>query len=1024
MAADPSVSGSLTNCSASDITPELIPLDVETYHLIFEHMLNGVAYCEMLFEGNVPTDFVYLYTNPAFGTQTGLPAVVGKRATEVFPGIQKSDPELFEIYGRVALTGQPERFETYLNALGHWFSVSAYSPKKDHFVAIFDVVSERKHSELGLARLNRALRTISRCNEVLVRAKDEGQLLEEMCRTIVETGGYRLAWVGYAEEDECKSVRPAAHYGENGNLLAEAGITWADEPRGQGPTGTAIRTGKVQVNMDFATDPRLAIWRDDALKQGLAGSIALPLADKGKTFGSLTIYAREAHAFDAKEVALLSELASDLAYGIVALRTEGERDKAWRDLQLAAKVFEASKEAILITDVERRILAVNKSFTEMTGYTEQESIGQQPSILGSSRHDSAFFANVWATLEQTDQWVGEIWDRRKDGEIFPTLQSISAVRDAQGALTHYVGILTDISDRKQSEEHIRYLTQHDALTGLANRTLATDRLEQALVYANRAQRLVVVALLNVDRFKLVVDTFGPLAGDAVLKLLAQRLSVHVRPGDTVARLAGDEFMVAMTDVASEGDATTLARAIHAIVAEPIMVDEQEVVLTASLGVAIYPKDGDSPDALLKNAGTAMHRTKELGRNSVQFYAPRMNDRMLERLELESGLHRAIERQEFLLHYQPRVDLRHGRITGVEALIRWNRSAGPLVPPADFIPLAEETGLIVPIGEWVLEYACRQLKQWQNAGLADFTLSINLSARQIHSENLVETVQRALETNDLQARNLELEITESAVMQDPMLTIDVLRRLKQLGVRISLDDFGTGYSSLAYLKRFPIDILKIDQSFVRDITTDPDDAAIACAVISLAHNLNHLVIAEGVETEAQLAFLRRNRCDEMQGYLFSPPIAADEFAQLVSSGRGLPIAADEESGPYRSLLLVDDEEGILAALRRVLRLDGYRILTATSTDEAFRLLALHEVQVILSDQRMPDMNGAEFLGRVKEMYPDTVRLVLSGYTELQTITDAINRGAIYKFVTKPWDDDLLRGHITDAFTFYEAKRSLV
>lgn len=417
----------------------------------------------------------------------------------------------------------------------------------------------------------------------------------------------------------------------------------------------------------------------------------------------------------------------------------------------------------------------------------------------------------------------------------------------------------------------------------------------------------------------------------------------------------------------------------------------------------------------------MHRAKELGRNNVQFYASTMNARMLERFELESSLRRAIERQAFFLVYQPKADLARGHIVGVEALIRWQHPVRGMVLPADFVPLAEETGLIIPMGEWVIETACKQIKTWQDAGFSDLCLSINLSARQFQQENLVELIAQALRSNDVPAQSLELEITESAVMQDPERTIALLQRLKAIGVSISLDDFGTGYSSLNYLKRFPIDVLKIDQSFIRDVTSDPQGAAIACAVISLAHILKLEVIAEGVETEAQLSFLQRHRCDQMQGYLFSGPLPAEDFLQFLRDGKTLNLGRGREESTGRTLLILDDEESILASLKRLLRREGYRILTTSSAAQAFELLALNEVQVIIADQRMPEMSGTAFLSRVKDMYPDTMRLVLSGYTELQSIADAINHGAIYKFLTKPWDDQVLREQIRETFLFQELKR---
>jgi len=493
--------------------------------------------------------------------------------------------------------------------------------------------------------------TTSRCNEVLAHASEEIELLQDMCRIIVEIGGYRLAWVGYAEHDAEKSVRPVAHYGFNAGYLENAAITWADTERGQGPTGTAIRTGVAQVNQNFASNPSMEPWRDAALKQGYASSVALPLKDQGAVFGAITIYATEPDAFNSQEIELLTGLADNLSYGIATLRTRAEYELAIKELQLAAKVFEESTEGILIADAENRIMAVNRRFIEITGYREEEVVGRNPNILRSDRQDAGFFDSMWAAINETGHWMGEIWNRRKNGEVFPALQSISTIRDQHGVLTNYLGIFADITHHKESEERILHLTNFDALTGLANRSLLIDRMEQAIIHARRAQRLVAVIFLDLDRFKLINEGLGHAAGDVLLKQVAERLSGFVRPGDTVARLGGDEFVAVLSDMASEDDAASVARKLLQTLAVPMQIAGQKIVVTASLGAALYPKDGELAEALLKNADVAMYRAKELGRNSVQFYAPEMNARMLERLELEAGLRRALEQNEFLLYYQ-------------------------------------------------------------------------------------------------------------------------------------------------------------------------------------------------------------------------------------------------------------------------------------------------------------------------------------------------------------------------------------
>lgn len=457
---------------------------------------------------------------------------------------------------------------------------------------------------------------------------------------------------------------------------------------------------------------------------------------------------------------------------------------------------------------------------------------------------------------------------------------------------HFVVVFDNITERKKYEVQLEHQANHDPLTALANRNLLVDRLTQYLTFAKRTGHMAAAMLLDLDRFKLVNDGLGHGSGDILLRSVANRLRSCVRPGDTVARLGGDEFMVVMSDLITEDSAINMARRLLKAVEEPVTIDGREMVTTASLGVALYPRDGDNAMNLIKNADVAMYRAKELGRNRFQFYSPEMNARTVERLEMEVRLRRAMELGELMLHYQPQVELKKGRVVGAEALVRWQHPVLGLVSSGSFIPLAEETGLIVPIGEWVIDSACAQLKQWQAQGLGNIQLSINVSARQFQHQGLAVLIKDALQRHEVLPQRLEVEVTESAVMQDPDLTVTVLRELKQIGVGIALDDFGIGYSSLNYLKLFPIDTLKIDQSFVRDLNIDQDDAAIALTVIALAHSLRRRVLAEGVETEEQLAFLQHNGCDLMQGFLFSQAVPPEVFADLLNSGKTLALTSNK------------------------------------------------------------------------------------------------------------------------------------
>ncbi len=607
-------------------------------------------------------------------------------------------------------------WKTSLHAPENWLQVRAQK--------IADKILARGSVEDELQRLNRSLRTILRCNEVLVRVSNENELLHDICRVIVQVAQHRLAWVGFVDQNEEKTVRIGARFGADEGFIDHAEMPWSDGMWGLGPSGTAIRTGTVQVVQDVAQDPRTAPWCKAALQHGYASCIALPLMNDSSAFGVLTIYAEEPAVFDAREVELLADLADDLAYGIRALRTRGERDQALGELELAAKVFETSKDGIVITDADRNILTVNRSFTTITGYSRDEALGRNPRLIKSNRHDVSFYNTLWTSLNQTGAWSGEILNRRKDGEIFPSYQSIYAIRDGQGRLTHYMGILVDITERKASEERIRYLTQYDALTGLANRDGITDRLEQAIVHAQRHQREVAAILIDLDEFKLVNDSLGHVIGDTLLKEIARRLTGFVRAGDTAARVGGDKFMVLLADMASDRDAATLARDLLQVIAAPILLEDQKILVTASLGIALYPKDGATSASLMRDADVAMYRAKELGRNGFQFFAPELNARMQERLDLESALRCAIENQEFVLYYQPQVEIHRCQIVGAEALIRWNHPTKGVVSPSEFIALAEETGLIVPIGAWVIQTACQQLQKWHAQGFDDLCIAVN------------------------------------------------------------------------------------------------------------------------------------------------------------------------------------------------------------------------------------------------------------------------------------------------------------
>ena len=585
----------------------------------------------------------------------------------------------------------------------------------------------------------------------------------------------------------------------------------------------------------------------------------------------------------AERTAELEQVASTLAREVQIRRANEEL------LRLSRQVFEATQDAILITDPAGVIVTANPAFTRITGYAAQEVVGTDIMRLHAEYTGEAVLLALRQGLRSSGCWSGEVQTRRKSGDTYPCLLSVSTVHGPDGAVVNYVGVFLDISERKAEQHLIDFLSYHDALTGLPNRVLMRERFEQARVSAVRDRQQVVLMCLDLDRFKNINDSHGQAVGDKALQVVARFLSGCVREGDTVARQGGDEFQILLLDDPLLGRTLALAQTILAGLREELSVDGERLALTTSIGIALCPADGNSLDDVLRHADTALVRAKEMGRDHYAFFTERMGSDIRARLAMQQQLRGAIGRDEFEVHYQPQMCLRTGAMLGAEALLRWNNPVLGKVPPGLFIALAEEYGSITAIGEWVLESVCAQIRVWHDAGLGSIKVAVNLSGKQFAQDRTVPFVEAALRKYDIAPACLGIEITESTVMGDPDKAVAALTRLKDIGVGISLDDFGTGYSSLGYLKRFPIDVLKIDKSFVDDVTTSSSDAAIARSVISLAHNLDMRVIAEGVETRAQVDFLTEHGCDEMQGYYFSRPLPANAFTALLREKRMLALA---------------------------------------------------------------------------------------------------------------------------------------
>jgi diguanylate cyclase (GGDEF)-like protein/PAS domain S-box-containing protein len=825
----------------------------------------------------------------------GTAEMLGRHAEEIIP--EEFRPHVQEVWQQlIHNAGGFHSFNENVAKDGARLICEWYNtPLLDEAGAVIGVaslvqdVTDRHRAEQALRRQSSLYKALSETNQIIIRLQRADELFDRVCRIAVEHGGFRLAWVGEVDPDS-GWVHPVAQSGSGTGYLAQLRVS-VDPKRaeGQGPTGHAIREGRPFIVDDFLARLNTGPWHAAAEAARLRASAAFPIRRDGVPMAALNVYADQVGYFTPDLVALLEEMADDISFALDNFERERQRKLAQAERDRLVTILEATPDFVGIADPNGNVLYRNAGAYRLLGI--EPNPGDPVGSVYDNQTDEAAAAvrhKIFPTAASKGVWRGENVIVNARGEEIPVSQIVIAHRNSDGQLTHFSTIARDIRDIKQAEARIEHLAFYDGLTGLPNRRLLRDRLQQDFNRLRRQHAVGAVLYLDLDRFKTTNDSLGPSGGDALLRQVAQRLLAEMRMEDTLARTGSDEFVVVLSDIGADrneaaGNTQTIAEAMRQALAPPLNILGHEIHVSVSIGVAFFPNDNPDIDTVLRHADTAMNRAKTAGGDTIRFFAPDMQVAAEHRMQLEKDLRRALERDELVLYFQPQVDMGNGAIIGAEVLLRWIHRDRGLVSPADFIPIAEETGVILPIGAWVLEQALEQVRQWIDGGLCSYTgsLAVNVSPRQFRQPDFVQQVATLVEKGDIPPGCLKLEITEGVVIDDIADTVKKMHALKNIGVGVAIDDFGTGYSSLAYLKRLPLDVLKIDKSFVEDIPHDPNDAAIVETIVAMARLLGLQVIAEGVESEAQLRFLQDKGCNAYQGFYCSPPLPGEEFGHFLA-----------------------------------------------------------------------------------------------------------------------------------------------